>query len=358
MKTLTLPPTPLIAQHRVRRGWSQARLAEESGVSRTEISAVETGRLVPSVAVALKLSAALGEPVEGLFGGTGPAASVPWAWPPPSGDDARLWRATVNGRLLAYPVEQTAAGTIPHDATTSAGGLDVTGPTARPDRTLVIAGCDPMVGFVVQEMSERHGIRVVPLLRSSSEALSLLHRGLVHVAGVHLTDPRGETANDRVVRSRLGTGHHLIHQMRWEAGIAVVAKQKVRSVRALLRSDIRWVNREEGSAARQAFDRLLGGMRKPRGYQQVVRDHRAVADAISNGWADAGMCIRPAATEARVGFIALQREAYELCVAESMLDDPRLVALNATLRSKRYRQLVGEVPGCASDDTGQQRPVA
>src|SRR5215470_2916449 len=74
----TLPPTPSIAQYRTRRGWSQARLADESGVSRTEISAVETGRLVPSVAVALKLASALGEPVEALFGGAGPATSVPW----------------------------------------------------------------------------------------------------------------------------------------------------------------------------------------------------------------------------------------------------------------------------------------
>jgi len=186
----------------------------------------------------------------------------------------------------------------------------------------------------------------------------LLRQGLVHVAGVHLTTATGETANDQTVRSSLGAGHHLIHQMRWESGIAVVADRKVRSVRALLRSDARWVNREEGSAARQTFDRLLGDMRRPSGYHQVVRDHRAVAEAISNGWADAGICIRPAATEARVGFVSLQEEAYELCVTDASLDDPRLIALNATRRSKRYRQLVGEVPGCASAGTGEQRAVS
>ena len=61
-------PTAL-AQIRATREWSQAALAEKCAVSRTEISAIETGRLVPSVAVALRLAAALGVSVETLFGG-------------------------------------------------------------------------------------------------------------------------------------------------------------------------------------------------------------------------------------------------------------------------------------------------
>jgi periplasmic binding family protein len=44
---------------------------------------------------------------------------------------------------------------------------------------------------------------------------------------------------------------------------------------ALLRANVRWVNREEGSVARHALDTLVGGTtRRPTGYQHVVRDHR------------------------------------------------------------------------------------
>lgn len=346
-----------LSQYRLHRGWSQAHLAEQSGVSRTEISAIENGRLVPSVAVAMRLAATLGESVESLFGGADARESVPWAWAPPTVDDSRLWRATVSGRLLAYAVEPTAAGILPHDATASGGGMEVIG-TSRPDRTLVVAGCDPLVGMLVQEMAERHGIRVLPLLRSSSEALDLLQKGLVHVAGVHLTDRRGESANEQAVRSRLGGGHVLIHQLRWDAGIAIGGGRSERTLRALLRANIRWVNREEGSAARETFDRLLGPAQRPKGYQQIARGHRAIAEAVSAGWAEAGVCIRPAAAEARLSFITLNREAYELCVVEKSLDDPRLVALTATLRSRRYRQLLADVPGCESTDTGEQRVVA
>lgn len=346
-----------LSQYRLHRGWSQAHLAEQSGVSRTEISAIENGRLVPSVAVAMRLAAALGESVEKLFGGSSAGDSIPWAWAPLLADDSRLWRATVDGRLLAYPVEPTAAGILPHDATATGGGLEIIG-TSRPDRTLVVAGCDPLVGILVQEMAERHGIRVLPLLRSSNEALDLLQRGLVHVAGVHLTDRRGESANDQVVKSRLGGGHVLIHQLRWDAGIAVGGGRSERTLRALLRANVRWVNREEGSAAREAFDRLLGSGQRPKGYQQIARGHRAIAEAVSSGWAEAGICIRPSAAEARLAFITLNREAYELCVSERNVDDPRLVALTATLRSRRYRQLVADVPGCESADSGDHRIVA
>jgi len=347
-----------LSQHRLRRSWSQAHLAQESGVSRAEISAIETGRLVPSVAVALRLAAAMGESVEAIFGGTPVSAPLPWAWPPDTRDDHRVWRATVGGKLLAFPVEPTAAGMIPHDGTIAGHRFEIVAPQARPERTLVIAGCDPLVGLLVQELSEHHGVRVLPLQRSSSEALDLLRRGLVQVAGVHWTDDRGHAANDEVVRAHLGTGYSLLHQLRWDAGIAVMPDRRERTASALLKANVRWVNREEGSAARHAFDRLLADGRRPKGYGHVVHDHRSVAATVSSGWAEAGFCVRPAAAEVRLGFIPLQREAYELCVSESMLDDPRVMALGATLRSRRYRQLVSDIPGCASNDTGEQRGIA
>lgn len=345
-----------LSQHRTRRGWSQADLASRTTVSRAEISAIETGRVAPSVTVALRLAAALGETVESLFGDDDPQAAVPWAWQPEAEDDGRIWRATVNGRLVVYPTEATAAGAIPHDGTVGEQGVTVV-TDARPERTLVMAGCDPLVGLLVHEMAERHGIRVLPLLRSSAQAIDLLQRGLVHVAGVHLSNPDDSSANDQMVRTRLGSGYALLHQVRWDAGVAVASQRRERTARALLTATTRWVNREEGSAARHAFDRLLGTRRRPAGYECVVRDHRAVAATITSGWAEAGLCIRPAAAEANLRFIPIQSEAYELCVPELLLDDPRVAALTATLRSQRYRQWLSETPGCVSRHTSEQRVV-
>jgi molybdate-binding protein/DNA-binding XRE family transcriptional regulator len=347
-----------LAQLRRRRGWTQADLAARSGASRAEISAIETGRLVPSVAVALKLAAALGERVEDLFRAAGDPASFEWAWAAAPAD-ARVWRASVRGRQLLFPVEPTAAGAIPHDGRAAGGALTLFASGAHaPERTLVVAGCDPLVGLLVCELAASHGIRLLPLLRSSAQALDLLRRGLVHAAGLHYTDAGGRSANDDVVRRALGPGYRLIHQLRWEAGIAVRPHRRERTPRALLRAGVRWVNREEGSAARRVFDALLAARRRPAGYTHVVGGHQAVAATVSSGWAEAGPCVKPVAADARLGFIPLQQEAYELCVAEADLDDPRLGALVAALQASTFRQRLADVPGCSARDAGDLRTVA
>ena len=56
-----------VRRFREERGWTQAQLAEAMGVSRKTVNTVENGVFFPSVVVALKFAAALGQPVEALF---------------------------------------------------------------------------------------------------------------------------------------------------------------------------------------------------------------------------------------------------------------------------------------------------
>jgi putative transcriptional regulator len=58
-----------VAAARKRAGLSQQALAERIGAGRQSIIRIETGRQVPSVEIALAIAAAVGEPVETLFGG-------------------------------------------------------------------------------------------------------------------------------------------------------------------------------------------------------------------------------------------------------------------------------------------------
>lgn len=52
---------------RARRDLTQAELADLAGVTRKSINAIETGNMVPSIILALKLAQALGVKVEELF---------------------------------------------------------------------------------------------------------------------------------------------------------------------------------------------------------------------------------------------------------------------------------------------------
>jgi putative transcriptional regulator len=56
------------------RDLTQADLAVLAGVTRRSINAIETGRMVPSVLLALKIARALGVPLETVFSLDGPVS--------------------------------------------------------------------------------------------------------------------------------------------------------------------------------------------------------------------------------------------------------------------------------------------
>lgn len=59
--------TSTLRELRAGRGWSQGRLAEELGVSRQTVNAIETGRFDPSLPLALRVAILFGRPVEEIF---------------------------------------------------------------------------------------------------------------------------------------------------------------------------------------------------------------------------------------------------------------------------------------------------
>jgi putative transcriptional regulator len=59
--------TTTMRVHRARMDLTQAELAERAGITRKSINAIETGQMVPSIVLALKLARTLGLTVEELF---------------------------------------------------------------------------------------------------------------------------------------------------------------------------------------------------------------------------------------------------------------------------------------------------
>ncbi len=341
-----------VREHRTRRGWSQDELARRTGLSRAGISAIETDRLVPSAAAALALAEALECRVEDLFRlrrqQPGPAQ---WAWPSKH-EPSRYWIAEIDGVNRLYPTEPTAIGMIPHDGVS--GRVD-SGENAPfdPEQTLVLACCDPAVGLLAA-LASAAGIRLLPIQRSSRAALELLGQGIVHAAGVHLSRANQIDGNARVVQEKLGAGYSQLRVARWEEGIALSPACQVRSLRSAIHSKLRWVGREDGSGARQCLDELLGRRQAP---PCLASDHRGVAEAIRNGWADAGVCLRLVSEEAGLDFFGVREEAYDLCFPTRLAGDHRIQALQEIVRSPLYRKALGELPGYDSTETGQLQHV-
>ena len=221
----------------------------------------------------------------------------------------------------------------------------------------MLAGCDPAVRLLESEFA-RSGFRLLALTRASRRALDLLRDRLVHVAGVHLSGNGGGHGNEAAVREALGSGYRLLRLARWQEGIALAPSLSIRSVRAALRSSLRWVGREEGSGARRCLDRLLGSRpARGRAGPRLASDHRSVAEAIRSGWAQAGVCVRLCAEEAGLGFLRVEVEDYDLCYPQDLEGDPRLAALISAVRSSAYRRVLRDLQGYDAATAGEIHEV-
>jgi len=339
-----------LKSRRMQREWSQGELALKAGISRAAVSAIEGQRMVPSVAAALALANALGCKVEDLFGPekAKPPEEPTWAWPPFQ-TPCRYWQARIGSHVFLFPTEPSEAGLLEHDGFFANEEFRLRSPF-DPDKTLLMASCDPAVGLLVRQLAQAAGIRLIVLTRSSREALALLRQGLIHVAGVHLAAVDSPGGNSQVVRSELGAGFSLLHLAYWQEGLAVAPHLGLQTLRAAVQAKLRWVGREPGSGARACLDELLGNRPAPR---RVVRNHRAVAEIIRCGWADAGVCLRLAGEEANLGFIPIREEIFDLCFQTDAAGDPRIDALCKTVRSVTYRRLLGDLPGYDASATGE-----
>lgn len=57
----------IVRQLRTERGWTQADLAEQLGVSRQTVNSLEKGRYDPSLPLAFRIGRVLDKPIEQIF---------------------------------------------------------------------------------------------------------------------------------------------------------------------------------------------------------------------------------------------------------------------------------------------------
>lgn len=335
-----------LAGERERLGWSQARMAEAAGISRQSYAAIESGRSVPSTAIALRLSETLGRPVSELFrlpDRTEELRVSVWsgAVAPSPGHRVRLTR--IAGRWIAHPLaEAHRPDGLADGRVESCDGIEVRVglfPEPPPPAGLAVVGCDPAFGIVADALRGERGIEVSWTQRGSRSALLTLARGEAHLAGVHLLDTRTGTWNEALVRELVPFPCIRVAFAVWEQGLLVRpdTRRQIGGVGDLGAGRARLLNREPGSGSRALLDEALteAGVdpSSVEGYSTAARGHLAVADGIAAGAADAGVAIRAAGQARGLEVLPLREEAYELVIPDHFLDLPSVASLLRFLRS-------------------------
>jgi putative molybdopterin biosynthesis protein len=359
---------------RLKSGLKQSELADRAGISRQTLSVLESGRGQPSTSVALHLARVLGCRVEELFWLRDEAGELTAELA--QGTDLRSPKAeravvgSVAGRWVAHPLSRED----PLALTTCADALLVR--ARRPDQTVrlrplrppealqanvLVAGCDPGLAVLSGHLEDRwpgQRLRWIPV--GSDAALKMLGVGHAHVAGAHLLDEDTGEYNLPFVRRAFGgrpmvavTFAHL------EEGFAVAKgnPRRIRKPEDIARPEIRFVNREPGAGARRLVDRLLRKARVPasavEGYENLLRGHLQVAQAVAMGKADVGVVARSAAIAHGLDFIPLSEERFDLVFPKEWSADARAGWIVETLEGRPFRRELASLGGYDTRQSGQ-----
>jgi molybdate-binding protein len=129
----------------------------------------------------------------------------------------------------------------------------------------------------------------------------------------------------------------------------------ITSPKDLLRTKIRFINRQKGSGTRLLLDKVLSkegiDPRAIKGYENEEFTHSAIAMSILAKKADVGMGVKSVAIENGLDFILLKDEIFFLAMGEELSANKDLARL-----IRKIRSLSGETPGYKS--IGLKRQIA
>ena len=112
---------------------------------------------------------------------------------------------------------------------------------------------------------------------------------------------------------------------------------------------MRFINRQRGSGTRVLLDYKLKELGLPpdeiTGYEREEYTHLAVAAAVSDGGADAGLGILSAARAMGLDFVPLLTEQYDLVIPREFYEGDLLAPLLDLIRSDDARQAVDALGG-------------
>jgi len=370
---------------RIAKGLSQSALAGLAGVTRQAICAIEAGQYLPTTSVALRLAGVLDCRVEDLFSLVAPGEVIEGdliGEPNRSPADLARMRvkvARIGERVVVRPVATLGAilnYTVSADGLIMGGAGASTG-TTKPgtrvrvrllrdrriiDQEISVAGCDPAIFLAGEYLRrQREKTTLVGWTLGSGAALDALQRGEVHVAGLHLVDPKSGESNLPYLRKHLTSDRFTVVTFAtWEEGLMVRAgnPKAIRDVRDLARKDVGMINREKGAGARLLLDGKLSALgiasKAVRGYDRTAASHFEVARLITEGQADAGVGIGSAAKLFGLDFIPLQRERYDLVIPTPFLTGhPALANLLDTIVSRAFRTEIEALGGYDTSETGK-----
>lgn len=207
---------------------------------------------------------------------------------------------------------------------------------------------------------ERNPLELLVLPVGSLDGLIALRQGAAQLAGCHLLDPESGEYNLPFVRHLFPDRPVVLITLAHRQQGLIIAEGNPKGIHGLedlVRPDVSLVNRNRGSGTRLWLDSQLRlhsiAANALQGYSREVRTHTAVAEAISQGKADAGLGLLAAAEQFGLDFIDLFEERFDLALLGEQAEDPLLGPFLDFLQSSTFRSLVAGLHGYSPAHSGE-----
>jgi putative molybdopterin biosynthesis protein len=189
--------------------------------------------------------------------------------------------------------------------------------------------------------------------------LIALAEGKADIAGCHLWDAESDSYNIPFVHRLLPGKEVVVVTLAHRRQGLIVAPGNplnIHSLADLVRTGIRFVNRQSGSGTRVWLDAVLARQgidhMKIDGYDDERMTHSDVARTVAEGKANVGLGLENAGRAFGLDFVFLNRERYDLILKSITAKQPAMQQLIEWLASDAGKQFVAKHPGYESQDTG------
>ena len=286
---------------------------------------------------------------------------------PPSRAETPLRRANLVHRAEAFLLEALTASYAPAEVEEAVSQaldrwrVEAQKPSPSPGGLRFAGSHDLVITWLGGHFAEiAPGYAMQLTFSGSLGGLIALASGQADLAGCHLWDVETDSYNLPYVRrvlpgmrlALLALAHRrlgLILPPGNPAGIAGLAD--------LAQPGLRFANRQPGSGTRVWLDaqihKLGLGAEAIAGCPEVFHTHYAVARAVAEGQAQAGLGLEAAARSYGLDFILLARERYDLVIPATALETPPIPALLDWLRSPAGKDLIRSFGGYDSEISGK-----
>ena len=225
----------------------------------------------------------------------------------------------------------------------------------------ISASHDDALPLLRQWAQDEHRLHLDIQFGGSIAALQALNDGRCLLAGFHaLPDAPARSPTARAYRALLKPGRHKLVGFAARTQGLIVAPGNplaLRSLADLRRPGLRFVHRAPGAGTRVLLEELLAReAAQPPGLPALVpaeTSHRAAAEAVASGRAEAALGIEAAARALGLGFVALAEEPYFLVALRPTLEHPHVRALLSLLQGEAWQARLAGLPGYRADRSGE-----